>query len=267
MPKTWRERVRQRRTRKHKDKDLHPELRRWGQSFKYHNLRHYIDKLESGNPFTFTRWGDGEWFCVLGDYGMTNNNGCTFNAQLGEMLREALAHSYPYEHSILRIARRKQGKRIGSWLAHRPEIQIEWTIGDTFLESSLNGRLFPLIEHLRERKVMYVGPPWTKDLPLHWFPLVAHVQPPARDAYKERSRVVGETLNKLEKSGAEIIGWSSGLHTKVFADDVFAAAGDQVTQIDFGSMWDPYFGVNSRSYARSGRHNFRRLRAINTEGA
>ena len=128
----------------------------WGRHLKRNNLKYYVDLLSNDSPFGFARYGDGEWLTILGDYGGKNSNGCTFTRELSDALREVLRNNNDYEHSMLRIARRKLGTRIGEFL-DEGEYEVDWTIGDTFLDISLKGQLWPLIAKLRKKKIVYVG--------------------------------------------------------------------------------------------------------------
>lgn len=235
----------------------------WGSDLKRYPLQHYVDMLKRNVPFGFARYGDGEWLTILGEYGRKNSNGCTFTKELGEALRQVLRNNNDYEHSILRIARRKLGQRIGVFLK-KGKYQVEWTIGDTFLDSSLKSQLWPLIANLRQKRIVYVGPQHLKDLGKTFFKVQEFIQIPPRDAFDQRDIIVPAILRAIHATGAQVVGFSSGLHGKVFIDDVWMATDGKVTLIDFGSTWDGYFNVKSRSYIRKGKYDWNKLRADNT---
>ena len=237
----------------------------WGRHLKRNNLKYYVDLLSNDSPFGFARYGDGEWLTILGDYGGKNSNGCTFTKELSDALREVMRNNNDYEHAMLRIARRKLGTRIGKFL-DEGKYEVDWTIGDTFLDISLKGQLWPLIAQLRKKRIVYVGPKHLKRLDTTFFKIVRYVQVPPKNAIKQRDRIVPAILSAIEKHDAEIVGFSSGLHSKVFIDDVWMETNGKVTLIDFGSMWDGYFNVKSRSWVRKGGHDFKKLQEANTKG-
>jgi predicted O-methyltransferase YrrM len=237
----------------------------WGRDLKRHTLPYYVDLLDRGEPFGFARYGDGEWLTILGEYGRKNSNGCTFTKELSDALRNVLRNNFPYEHSILRIARRKLSERIGDFLQTHG-YEVKWTIGDTFLDVMLKGKLYPLINQLRRRRIVYVGPDHLKDLDKTFFRIAQYVQVPKRNAILERDRIVPEIQQAVQNTGATIVGFSSGLHSKVFIDDIWRHFDGSITLIDFGSMWDGFFSVPSRSWIRKGEHNFKRLLKMNTKG-
>ena len=139
-------------------------------------------------------------------------------------------------------------------------------MGDTLLDVSLKGKLWPFVKQLRERKVVYVGPKHLKALHNTFFKLDGYIQVPPRNCIKYRTKIVKTICDTVEKAGAELVGFSSGLHAKVFLDDVWAHFDGAVTLIDFGSMWDCYFDVPSRTWIHRGGHDFKRLQDMNTKG-
>lgn len=237
----------------------------WGRHLKRHNLKYYVDLLSSGSPFGFARYGDGEWLTILGEYKMKNSNGCSFTKELSDALREVLRNNNDYEHALLRIARRKLGTRIGQFV-NKKGYEVDWTMGDTFLDVSLKGKLWPLIAELRMQRIVYVGPKHLKSLDNTFFRIQRYIQVPPKNAIKQRDRIVPATLQAIKEHDAAIVGFSSGLHSKVFIDDVWMETGGKVTLIDFGSMWDGYFNVMSRSWSRKGGHDFKKLQEANTKG-
>jgi hypothetical protein len=237
----------------------------WGSKLKRFPLTYYVDMLRRDAPFGFARYGDGEWLTILGDYGNKNSNGCTFTPQLGDALRKVLHNNNNYEHSILKIARRKLGDRIGPFL-EEGKYMLEWTIGDTFLERSLKGKIWPLVAQLRQKRIVYVGPEHLRALGKTFFKIQEYVQIPPRDAITKRATIVPAILRAISNTNAQLVGFSSGLHSKVFIDDIWMETGGMITLIDFGSMWDGYFDVPSRSYIRKGKHDWGKLQQDNTRG-
>lgn len=230
----------------------------WGRHLKRHNLKHYVDLLSTDSPFGLARYGDGEWLAILGEIGRKNSNGCTFTQELCDLLRDVLKNNLPYEHSILSIARRKLGSRIGKFLKEG-EYEVEWTMGDTILEASTNGKLWPLIAQLRQKTIVYVGPEYMRPIHDLFFKYVSYIQIPPVNAYEERERIILEIIEAVEKDDANFIGFSSGHHTHIFMDALWTHFNGEISMIDFGSIWDGYLGVKSRKYLRKDQHDFDEL--------
>lgn len=247
-------------------------------------LNWFVEQLKNSQPFTFARYGDGEWLTILGFYGMHNSNGCTFTKELSDDMREVLKRHNPYHHAILKIARRERpvpfngqltpygGPIIDQWLEDN-DIKIDWYNGDVLLEESLKGNLFPLIEQIRTKRVLYVGNKRLRGLNkrgVGFFPYHAYIEPPPRNAHLAKDEILKAIFKTVRKNKIDFIGWSSGLAAKVFIDEVYMKF-PEVTNIDFGSMFDGYFRpmenvqpTGSRSYIRKGGYNWRELLEKNT---
>lgn len=247
-------------------------------------LSFFVNSLKQNKPFTFARYGDGEWLTILGFYGKRNSNGCTFTEALSNDMIDVLKRQNPYHHAILKIAKRERpvpynggevpygGPVIQQWLDDN-QITMPWYDGDVLLEESLKGKLFPLIEQIREKRVLYVGNYRLRGLNMRakgFFPYIAYVEPPPRNAHREMDNLLYQIYRAIRKENIDLIGWSSGLAAKVMIDKVYMKH-PEITQIDFGSMFDGYFrpmeNVNpagSRSYIRKGRHDWVELLRMNT---
>ena len=271
-------------------------------------LSYYVDKLRNNEPFVFARYGDGEWLTILGEYHLRNSNGCSFTPELSKALSNAIVeHSNiynvynkspdinsstrensitdrinNYQYSLLHITRRLQGSKIKEYLASN-DIAIPWYNGDIMLNESLQGNLFPLIEQIREKKVLYVGNVRLKDLSkAGFFDYSWFVEPPPKNAFEHRQTILNLVLGIIEKEDVDFIGWSSGLAAKYFINEVYKQF-SKVTQIDFGSLFDGYFKpvshiqelgkrgrgavrAGSRSYIRRNIYDWAELLEMNTNG-
>lgn len=228
------------------------------------NLTYYVNKLHDRESFGLARYGDGEWLTILGYYDRKNSNGCTFTRELSEDLRRVIRKEYEYDYSILRIAFRKLRSEIRSWLAEE-KIGIEWFQGDFLLRDNLCGKLYPLIEQLRKRKILYVGPEYCRNLHDEFFEIHAFIQPPPKNAHITKEHVERKIFDVLDDNDIDFIGFSSGLAGKVFIGDVWEYSNGEIPIMDFGSMWDGYFNIQSRSYIRNGNIDFPRIKDLNLQ--
>lgn len=249
-----------------------------------HPLSHYVDLLAQRVPFTFARYGDGEWLTILEFYNRHNSNGCTFTPQLSKALQEVLKRNNGYYFSILKIAMSKTREidnrvygpvAIEQWLKHNA-VNIQWYNGDVFLDEMLAGNLLPLIQEIRKKRVLYVGNERLRGLNrLGFFSYLDYIQVPPINAFDSKDDILRQVFNSITANKIDFIGWSSGLAAKVFIDETYMRF-PYVTQIDFGSQFDGYFeplphiksrpvnNTGSRSYIRKGLHNFGELLKVNT---
>lgn len=226
-------------------------------------LDFFTDNLRESRPFSFARYGDGEWLTILGEYGRKNSNGCTFTPALADDLRLALARNQGYMYSTLTVAHHNLGRRIDGY-CQKNKIGIKWYKGDVLLNKLLKGLLWPVVEQMRQKRVLYVGPYHCRQLNEHFFNYIHYIQPPPQNAHQVKDKLITSILRAVQAHKIEVIGYSSGLAAKVFIDEVYRLTSGEVTQIDFGSMWDGFFKIPSRSYIRKGKVKWQTLLEVNT---
>jgi len=252
-------------------------------------LDFYVKKLKQNKPFAIARYGDGEWLTILGYSHLHNSNGCVFSPELSAAMGAVLQRQNEYFHAILKIAKKERKvpdargnhkdyglSAIDAYIKTNG-IKSNWYDGDIFLDEMLKGGLFPLIEQLREKRVMYVGNERLRGLNMRgigFFPYASFVQPPPKDAYTHKDEILTRVMADIVKKKIQVIGWSSGLAAKVFIDEVYMRF-PEITQIDFGSMFDGYFeplphikakprnNTGSRSYIRKGGYDWEELKRLN----
>lgn len=244
-----------------------------------------VYKLKERIPFTFARYGDGEWLTILGFVGKQNSNGCTFTKALQKDLQAVLLRNNPYYHTILKVAKKERtvfynGKdRHYGWLVIQKYLidnglsNMSWYDGDVLLNTMLAGKLFSLVEQIRQRRVLYVGNERLRGINMRgigFFPYVTYIQPPPKNSHEDKARILNEVFAAVKKHSIDFVGWSAGLAAKVFIDETFMKY-PGVTQIDFGSSFDGYFeplnhitnrprnNTGSRSYIRKGGYDWKLL--------
>jgi len=235
-------------------------------------LKYYVTRLKTNQPFAVSRYGDGEWKTILigdpgGELNGHNSNGCTFTRRLSNELRRVLRVQYPppFEYGLLRIANRKLGKDIKYFMSRTNLSKIKFTYADIMLHRNLDGSFLPFLKEMRKKKVLYVGPQHCRRLGAKgFFDLVEFVDIPQHNSSNDKKRIVNEILRKIKEHNVDVVGFSAGIHAKIFIADVWGNTKGRVTLIDFGSMWDGFFGVPSRSYVRRGKVDFRGLLEVYT---
>jgi len=230
-------------------------------------LSFYTGLLNAGTPFAFSRYGDGEWACILGQEGMTCD-GQPYSPALAQDLAGALESaavgvSANYFAAIGPAAVRTLGAQINNWMGHH-DLRIDWHSTEVFLQASLDGALYPFVEALRRRTLLYVGPAHLRAFARDVLHADAFVEVPGKDAYGQRGVITHDIMETWLDIVPEVFGYSAGPLANVLID--YFNLPEPLTQIDFGSVWDVYAGVKSRSYMRKGPWDWARLRQQNFEG-
>ena len=207
-------------------------------------LQFYADKLRNNEPFSFARYGNGEWDCVLQLFHKTRSGSQKFSPDLRTALISSLKKRIAGEHyaalqSATFLGRIGMLPKIEAWVAgNAPGLTLHH--GEVFTRASMRGELFPLIEAMKQHRVVVVGPPWLMKLPF----ASVFVPVRARDCWQDANAIV----TQLKSLKNVVISFSAGPATKVLIHRLQPVIGAHSWMIDFGSIWDPFCGVNSRRY-------------------
>jgi len=104
------------------------------------------------------------------------------------------------------------------------------------------------MEALQKRIVILVGPAHLCKLN-SIFACEKFIEVPARDCFLSIDRTEKETRNILQSAPeGSVLSLSCAMSANILIDRLFPIYGKRCFMIDFGSVWDPYVGVKSRSY-------------------
>lgn len=113
--------------------------------------------------------------------------------------------------------------------------------------STLNGQLKVLVEALEKRNFIIVSNDNLKKIDIKYTDFVSI---PSKNCFLDKDRIKNDMIKMTEKYDDVVFGLSSSMATNVIVDELYDVIGDRCTMIDFGSIWDPFIGVISRSYHR-----------------
>ena len=200
-------------------------------------------KLKERDNFSLSRWGDGEWSCVLGRDGR-NCDDHPYAKDLSLALATVLLQDQRYYMGMQSKAMRDMGDEITRWVRHHG-VQIEWCDADIIHDASIADRLDEMYDAMSARKKILVGPsilePMATKLRAH------HVVTPIRNVWKWTfPTIYTDATEQLDKDC--VVLYCCSMATEVMIDKVNREYGDTVTQIDIGSAFDPYCNVRSRRY-------------------
>ena len=207
-------------------------------------LQFYVDKLRNGERFAFTRYGNGEWDCILKLYHKTRSGSQKFNPALRKALAATLTdhgggNSYPAIQSVAYLTRLGLLPKAEAWLAQNAP-GLDWHGGEVFHQASRHGKLAPFVEALSMHRVVVVGPPHLLGLPFS----SVFVPVKKRNCWDD----VDELERRLRGFSNCVISFSAGPTAKVLIHRLYPDIGASCWLLDMGSLWDPYAGVKSRRY-------------------
>jgi hypothetical protein len=202
-----------------------------------------LSNLKNGVHFSYSRFGDGELGCLLGRQGQ-NCDGHVYFPDLGQRLKSIIESKPEYYTGLQSL-----GKRIfENHDKHKDEFKRlealnEWCPNELVHHISIKDRMNELYDALKDKNVLLVGNASLQMLNGFDFDLI---DIPTRNCwlvYHTTHRRLLEHLNE-----GDIILYSASMMTNVLIDDFYNIFGTTITQLDCGSMFDPYVNVNSRSY-------------------
>lgn len=219
--------------------------------------KQFINKLQKSENFSFARYGDGEFNAILGPSAGQNSNmncdGHRYFKDMGIRLYKILESKPPYIMGLQPMAQRLRGGQ-----ADFEELLngINWIDADVLHKQSIktNGNLSELFKALQQRDVILVanenlipmsGYIFDINLDRYYNQIVIS----STDCWLEYKDIL-KRLNDLIITDVVIL-YCASMASEVLIDDIWNKYGDSVTQIDIGSLFDPFVGEKTRSYHRN----------------
>jgi hypothetical protein len=205
-----------------------------------------VDKLNNKQPFSFVRYGDGEWACI---FGMQSKNcdGNIYFPDLGEALKNIVLSQPEYYMGM------QYGALVSDYFNLKDKIypfiwdlNINWVNADILHRASEFNRIQPFFNALKSRKVILVGAEYFNQLKL--FPSIDHIIIPSNNCWLIKNEIIDSVEQKISKTDGLVVLFMASMATNVFIDDLYKIFGLSTTFIDMGSVLDPYLGLNKRGY-------------------
>lgn len=198
-----------------------------------------LKKLKDREAFSFSRWGDGEWNAVLGVTG-ANCDGHQYFPDMGKRLREIIQRKPGYTLGMQPHSMSERYKNFDRLKEFLKTVDIQWANADIFHHASINGEIGKLIEAVKERYLIIVGPAHLSKI----FDCVHIITPPINCwlNYEEIRQQIDFHIDGVNNA---VVLFSASMMSNVLIDDFHDR---HHTLIDTGSVFDPYCNVFSRTY-------------------
>jgi len=198
-------------------------------------MEEWVNALISKEPFSFSRWGDGEWNCIFGVEGW-NCDDHIYYKDMGERLLDVLLSEPEYYLGEHAMAMRLMGDKIRQAIAG---LSLNWVNADTLHLKSIDGTIKEYIDIWKTRDVVLVGPQHLKKLDL--FPF-RFIEIPSKNCWLEYESILEEIKKEIWHD--TVVLFCASMMANVLIDDLHG----HCTLIDAGSLFDPYVGIFSRSH-------------------
>ena len=200
-----------------------------------------IARIESREPFSWVRYGNGEWDLILGRGKRTGSGSQWFTHSLREAMRETVIH---HHGKVMARQSEQYLRKVGLWGKSQmwlkaSRIEIDWQSGEVLHRASLAGELGPFVQALNDP--LFVGPQWLESLRIS-----GDVMPiPEQDCWDD-VRAIEVAIRQHGEGRTVCI--SAGPAAKVL---IHRLHGENMQLIDCGSLWDVYCGKPSRKYHKA----------------
>lgn len=205
----------------------------------------FLKKLEEKINFSLVRYGDGEWGCILQDKKI-----------IKRLIENNKEKAIVFSKKFFKILESKPNYYFGvqprAESLFKDKIEIFYkdfqnvVDGDIFHNMSENIGLKQFIKSLSKRTVILVGPKYLENLNFNFI----HIVTPENNVWESYIKVkntVKKTIN-IHKTDNPVILYSCSFVAKVLIHEMYNIYFDNITQIDTGSLFDPYCGLYTRNY-------------------
>ena len=198
-------------------------------------------------PFAFTRWGDGEWDCIFKPGKRQNCDGHSYNSDVSiALLRTVTRKDDCHFRGMQQKALEMYSPSIMAFLTAMKDT-APWYEADVFHTMSEQITMELFFHWLEDRKVVWIGN--EKDRAsagaMGWQTIVVR----NRESWLDYSRVLEECLSVAEP---DVFLFCAGFVSKVVIGDMLPfVVPYNLTLLDMGSVFDPYWGRCTRKYHKN----------------
>lgn len=220
------------------------------------NYDELIKKLINKEPFTFTRFGDGEMLAIWQDPKRTVNcDGHTYFPDMGIALNNVLKSNPKYHVGLQNMVRNLHPEKLEQYFLEN-NIDIDFCEADMLHRASIRGNIKPFFDALNSvDNLILAAPNYMMEIKKYvQFKFYANVPNEncwtAKNLIKKDTRIlINDLLEKGEKNIVVIM--AASMPSNVIIHELHDIFGDRITLIDIGSVFDPFVGNNIRSYHKN----------------
>jgi len=199
-----------------------------------------LGKLVNKDNFSFARFGDGELNCAFGKKGK-NCDGHEYFTDMSEYLLKILNSKPEYYVGL-------QNLGYNIWMDRINKLtDIDFCDADILHKASIKNKFESVFEILKKRDVILIAPEYFKNFnkikPTH------HIIIPEKNCWLSKTEIFKNLETKILENC--VVLYSASMMSNVFIDLLYKKYKNTITQIDCGSVFDPYIGINKRKYHQS----------------
>lgn len=201
----------------------------------------YLTWIKERKPFTFSRFGDGEFSAILQRPGK-NCDGHDYFPEMGKALADVLRSKPEYQVGIQNHALRTI-EELPAWLTFNGlDVEADFVNADVWHYASIKEEFDRFFDAIQNRSVLLVGPHTLTKMGIHSY----WVEVPERNCWTSFDAIMRGIDNYIDH--ADIVLFSASMPAKIMIDKLYAKHGQTKTLLDMGSVFMPYVGISNRSY-------------------
>jgi len=220
----------------------------------FHPIGWYAKEILSGVPFSFPRFGDGDWRAILPELSYpTNKYWRSWNTLERQELRTATASIHNHPRYWAAFSRRhQQGLHRRGWLVHVKNFirdenlsWVKWHDALIWRLATRTGAFYCIVEALREQSlpIVFIGPGYLSEVE-NRIPITGYLVTHPTEAIKSLDHL---HIAILSFHRPAIFAFSCGSTANILIHRLFPEVGHQSYLIDFGAVWDGLLGNPCRS--------------------
>jgi hypothetical protein len=207
------------------------------------SFNYFINKIENNQHFRYSRFNDGELIAIIGRTPQRANcDGHQYFPEMGKELKDVLLNYRYNENYIL--------ESFDHWynvLPHiktilhelkskNPELCFLHTDFIRISHEQEPEKFIKLLEILKKKKVVVVGPSYLKKLDKHFN--FDFIEVPLKNCYLEKDRIIDDMKLINKSSNDNFFLLSASMPANIIIDKF---NDNQNTYLDWGSVWDTFF--------------------------
>lgn len=206
------------------------------------DYKELVRRINDGENFSFSRWGDGEWNAYFGKQGHNCDKHQYFSG-LGNDLRVVVNKPQEYMFGLQNLGYNQRKEQIDEITKIN---DIVWVDADVLHKASIQGVLHRFILACNSRRIVFVGHKGLKKLNEEVLRIDTFIEIPEVDCYLVKQNIVDNLKSHIKEN--DLVLYCASMTTNVIIDEIYSFFKDSITQIDCGSVFEPYIGNNTRRY-------------------
>jgi hypothetical protein len=199
-----------------------------------------ISKIKNYENFSFSRFGDGEFNCAFGKLGRNCDEHEYFSDMSIELLK-ILSRGTDYIIGIQNLGYTIWKNKIDEFN------NLNYCNSDIIHNASIKNNLNLFFESIKGRGIILVAPKYFSDF--EKLKPNTHIIIPEKNCWLSKNEIFEEIKNHVKKDS--VILYSASMMSNILIDLLYNIYSNNITQIDCGSVFDPYMGINKRKYHQS----------------